>query len=214
MKLDKLSFRELDRKWFAISRKKDIKKVNKVLKQRFSDEPILGYLYIDHDNGMIIRIAGHVIKEKNDYLLEDEVIKKELTIPYDEKINFDITFLPEDVTKNIKGSTQIEIECQKFYENEAIINSRKEEILDNFRHEYYPDDVELLLVTKEDEEFLWSRLEAYSPKHKVAVCTLLSDSVYNKEYKEGIQVFSKIEEEKKDVILKIDKPTKEKNDSK
>lgn len=208
MKLDNLSFRKLDQKWIAIDRKKDIKKINKILKRDFSYEPILGYVYISHEKGIVIRIVGHVTKENNQYFLEEEVLKNKLDIVYDEKINFHITFLLEDVTKNIKGTKEVENDIKVFYENNAIIDSRKEEILDDFRHEYFPDDLEILLTTKDDEEYLWGRIDAYSPKHKVIVCTLISDSIYNEEYKEGTQVFVKVEENNKDTILKIDKPTK------
>lgn len=213
MQLDKLTFRELDQKWIAIDRKKDIKKINKRLKKKFSYEPIIGYIYIDHENGIGIRIGGHVIKENNHYSLEEEVVKEQLKIEYNEKINFHVTILNDDIASAIKGSTQIEIDCQKYYEDQAINDSRKEEILDEFRHEYYPDDLEVLLTTNKDEEFLWTRINAYSPKHKVAVCTLISDSLYNKDYKESLQVFAKIEEDGKNIILKLDKPIKQKEQS-
>ena len=208
VKLDRLSFRELDRKWIAIDRKKDIKKINKLLKEDFSYEPILGYIYIDHENGINIRIVGHVTKEKNQYYLENNIIEENLIIDYDEKINFEITFLPEEASHNIKGCDKVEEDIKKFYENEPIVTSREENILDNFRHEYFPDDVEASLVTEDDEEYLWCRLEAYSPKHQVAVCTLISSSIYDDNYKEGVQVFAKIETEEKENILKIDKLAK------
>lgn len=204
MKLNKLTFRDVDQKWVAIDSKKDIKFISKKIKHEFEESPILGYMYIDHDKGIFIKIVGNVIKDFGKYYLEEDLIDIDTSIKITDHINFDVTILENNVIESIKFTDQIINQFNELYNKKAIVESRRIENIDDFRHDDYIDDVELLLTHKNKKsERIWGRIEDCSKENLVFVCTLLGSSKYNKNYKEGTMVLVKLEQDKKETNLKI-----------
>jgi hypothetical protein len=203
MQLNKVNFRDLDRKWIIFDNKKDIKKIYKSLNLKFLDGILLGYVFISHENGIQIRILGNISKFDNNLNLNEEIVNKKLILPYEITFKYNIVKLDEDIVKKILGTSDIEYEYDCLYERVAINSSREITEIDEFRHEEYIDDVELLLNGKK-QEYLWARIEDCSKQKMIFVCSLLDSSKYNKNYKKNVLVLAKIEKNKKTNKFVID----------
>ncbi len=206
MKLLDENFRNIDRKWIAIEKYKDIKKINKALKLELDDALTLAYVYIDSEKGISFRILGNIFHEDdslhvsdnyltNDYVLNGDLIKK---------ISFQLV---NDETKKVIDNLDIiekDIDS-KYYNKASILEARGLAILDQFRHELFPDDLELYFESNKKSELIWGRTQVYSSDKNILACKLLSDSNINKDYKKDAFVFVKIVKDKKDIDIVIDK---------
>jgi hypothetical protein len=204
MKLNETSFRELDRKWIIFDRPRDIKAIYKTLKIKKEINPVLGYVYISHEDGIQIKIVGNVIKENNFYQIEEEFIDKNSDIPYSKDLKYFFTILDSKVVHKIHFTNEIEEKCSHFYQKVSILESRKIESIDALRHESYIDDVELILKKDKKQEYLWARIEDCSKDKGMFVCSLLDSSKLKKNYKEDSLVIAKVVKNKKNITLEID----------
>ncbi len=204
MQLNKVDFRDLDNKWIALAREKDIKKIYKKLKLKYDGGLVLAYSFLTHEKGIQFRIAGCITKEENSLCLENEFIEKKIIFPYKKDLKYQFSFVEKKVSAKIKGTKKIEEEIHKQQEKPSILEARKITEIDAFRHEEYVDDVELLYKGKKKDEYLWARIEDCSKKNLLFVCSLLENSTQNKNYKEGTLVLAKITKEKKNSNLVID----------
>ena len=215
MKLKKYKFRDIDNVWVLLDKEKDVKKINKLTKNKFSYDPILGVIYIDHDMGISLRILGNVYKDKNGYSFDEEFINEKVAIiRCNKKTNFNITILSDLTVSGINNTSNIKNQINLLYEKKGIVESRKMSEIDKFRHKYFPDDIQLYNVDeKGNEELVWGRIEDCSLENKVVVCNLLSDSIFNNKYKSNSLVIAKYEKKKKEenVIIKSSVRKKEKN---
>ena len=215
MKLKKYKFRDIDNVWVLFDKDKDIKKINKLTKNKFSYDPILGVIYIDHEMGISIRILGNVYKDKTGYSFSDEFIDEKISIiRCNKKINFDATILSDLTVSGINNTSNIKDQIDLFYQKKAIVESRKMTEIDDVRHKYFPDDIQLYNVDeKGNEELVWGRIEDCSLENNVVVCNLLSDSIFNEKYVSNSLVIAKVEKKKKEtnVVIKSTVRKKEKN---
>ena len=164
MKLFDCDFRELDRKWIAVSKWKDIKRIGKKYKLELVD--ILSKIKFQMiDNSLL------------NHLKEKEMIEQKINVAY--------------------------------YQDENILNARNVDIIDEWRHETNPDDIELILITDKKEEFIWGKLELFSKDR--LICRLLDDSKYNNHYKKGETVLASIVKNKKDADIIIQYLVEKKN---
>jgi hypothetical protein len=199
-----MKFRELDRTWIAFDKKKEIKKIAKMLKFHYEDGILLGYSYISHEEGLKIKIAGFIVKEDQFYFLDSEILHKDLTISFHKKLNYHVVKVPEGVTDKIQDTKIIENDVANYYQKASLIEARKLENIDEFRDEVFIDDIEILLKNKKKEEYLWGRIEDCSTQNMIFVCSLLEDSKINPKYKKDTLVLVKMEGKKKDFELVID----------
>lgn len=204
MNLGELNFREFDRKWIVFDKKKDIQKICKKLKLKDKEGLFLGYVYISHEDGLQIKIAGNIIKIGDEYSLNQDMIYKKTSIPFSKGLKYHIMPVSENIIKNIKFTDQIEYHFESNYQKMSILESRKIENIDSYRHEAFIDDVELILNINNKKEYLWARIEDCSSKNLVFVCSLLDSSKYNKKYKENTLVLAKLQENDKTIDFVID----------
>lgn len=204
MILGKTEFRKLDQKWIAFDNPKDIKKICKKLKLNLPEGILLGYGYINHNEGLKIKIAGVISKENDVYSIDQELIFKKSSILFSNKLKYKITFVDDAIIDKIEHTDQLKIHFESYYQKKAIIESRKIAEIDQFRHETFIDDVELTLNTGKNSEVLWARIEDCSPQNNVFVCSLLEKSDYNKKYKENTLVLAKVVNGKKHKDFVID----------
>lgn len=204
MNLGKIKFREFDRKWIAFDKEKDVKKIAKRLKLENNEGLFLGYIYISHEDGIMIKIVGNIIKFENRYLLDEELLSKDTSIPFSKSLKYHIIPVEENIIKKIKYNDEIENQFYDLYDKNSILASRKIKSIDEFRHESYIDDVELTLKTNKKEEYLWARIEDCSKDNLVFVCSLLDNSKYNKKYKKDTLVLAKLKNEGKNVDFIIE----------
>ncbi len=204
MNLSDINFREIDRKWIVFDRSKDIKSIYKNLKIKADINPVIGYVYISHEDGLQIKIVGNVIKEDNNYELDEQFIYKDTSISYSKDLKYHFTILEDKIIKKIKYANKIIEQIEPLYEKNSIVESRKIENIDSFRHEVYIDDVELVLKKDKKPEYLWARIEDCSKNNLVFVCSLLDSSKKRKNYKENTLVIAKLVENKKTIDFEID----------
>ena len=199
------SFRNIDQKWIAIEKSKDINKLNKQFKLELDDNLILAYLYIDHNNGLAARLIGNIYNEDNTLSIDDKFLTEDIIIYSDilKKIKFDIV---EDNTKNaILNTDVIENDVKiKYYNKPSIIESRSLNDIDEFRHDFFPDDLELYFERNKKSELIWGRIEVYSKEKGILACKLLNDSKIDENYKKDAYVFVKIIKDKNDIDVVID----------
>lgn len=208
MKVASYSFRDLDKKWVLIENKKQIKKLVKNLKLEKTNDPLIGYFYIDQNEGFCLKVLGNIFKDEKDNLsLDDDYIYEDKIINYAKILNYVITILDNNITNYIKGikavegSTGLIVDDKlKLRETRVITN------IDSFRNNAYPDDVQVLLYSKDgDEEFLWANIEGIM-KDEVFICKLLTSSENSKEHSEGTLVgvkFKKSEKEDEEDSLEV-----------
>ena len=167
------NFREYDRKFVKVTNlSNDLKKSLKIEKLQ---EPIYGILYIDIECGVSLRILGD---EKTE--IKDEGIM--LRCDAFDKINFEIfegTDFLKDVLKN---------QINKFYYDKKLDDLLKDKVLDDFRHESFPNDVLAILPNDNNPEKMWVRLVAKTDQENLYVAELLDDSFVNKDYTTGKKV--------------------------
>lgn len=204
MNLGEINFREFDQKWIVFDKKKDIKKICKNLKLEDSEGLFLGYVYISHEDGMQIKIAGNIIKDDDEYSLNQDMIYKKTSIPFSKNLKYHVMPVSKNIIKNIKYTDQIEYHFESHYQKKSILEARKIENIDSYRHETYIDDVELVLNSKKKKEYLWARIEDCSKENLIFVCSLLDKSKYNKNYKENTLVLAKLVPNNKTIDFVID----------
>ena len=152
----------LDRKWFLIENYREIKKLNKLFKFKKSKYPVVGYSYIDHDEGLSMRIIGNIKYINKELMLDkDEIDKRIDIIRYSEMEKLNVREIETDVLRKIKYIDDVEEEMDKFYDNNTVLELRKEHILDEYRDKINPDDVQFLIVSKlyPNGEIIWGKLE-------------------------------------------------------
>ena len=176
MKLFDCDFRELDRKWIAVSKWKDIKRIGKKYKLELVDALI--YLYIDHEKGICGYLIGNLYHDSKNLLQIEEDYMEHMIILEDDilsKIKFQI--IDNSLLNHLKEKEMIEQKINvAYYQDENILNARNVDIIDEWRHETNPDDIELILITDKKEEFIWGKLELFSKDR--LICRLLDDSKY------------------------------------
>ena len=204
MQLNKMNFRDFDRKWIVFDREKEIRKIYKKKKQKYKEGILLVYSFISHEDGIQFRILGNIIEENNLLYLEEEIRNKNLTFSYEYAQKYHVTSIDDSIIQKIIGTSEIEKEYDSYYQKNSIIEARKITEIDSFRHEEYVDDVELLHEWAKEKEYLWARIEDCSKKNLLFVCTLLETSKKNKNYKEGTLVLAKLEQRKKEIVFVTD----------
>lgn len=208
MKVCEYSFRELDKRWVGIESKKECKKIMKKLKLKKLQSPIFGYFYIDKEFGVVLRIVGNIEKDGRNKLYLDErlLFDNKLILEYDFIEKFEIKILDENISKVLEGSSVLENKLDIHYKNvNNFLDTRKLTELDPFRNIQFPDDVQALLVNKDDNpnELIWCRIEGIMDvKPDVLICKLLGSSYYNDDYYENAMVGIKyfVDEDKLKIV--------------
>lgn len=155
MKIINSNFRDYDRKYVLCKDKDIIKNLDIKL-----SVPFIGYLYIDHINGISLRLVG----DKNNKLIEG--------IPYIFRYDDikDIDF--EIVNNNIEEFDKL---MDNYYKDKEIIDVREIEEIDKFRLNSNPDIIEIEIEDKSKREKLWGRVIGYKQDSGI-VCLLINDS--------------------------------------
>jgi len=129
--------------------------------------------FIDHDKGIQFRILGNVVIEDNKTMIENHFIEKEIVVSYDFMEEIDVKEVPEVNSAGIEGTQKVKISVAELYSNKSLLKSRENSILDQYRDIRLVDDVQFLLLNKEDQqENVWARIEA-EEENGMLLCTLL-----------------------------------------
>ncbi len=201
MKISEINFRDVDHKWIGIENKKNCKKIAKMLKNKELIAPIFGYFYIDEDYGITLKVVGNIEVDGHKKLYINALfLDEDYIIDYDfmNKIKLEFEILDDiDISSNIEGAHIIENKLQ--YKNiNNILETRSNNVLDKFRDDKYPDDIEVELEHKEDEivEHLWVTIEGImDTRPDLMICKLNNSSEYDDSFKEGEYVAVKYYED-------------------
>lgn len=213
MLVTNLSFRDLDKKWVLIENKKQIKKLVKKLKIAKTKDPLIAYFFVDQEDGFCMKVIGNVFKDEKDNLfLEDDYIYEDKHINYAEILKYELTILDNKITNYIKGIKSVEGSTGFIIDDKLKLKeTRVMTNIDPFRNDAYPDDIEVLLKVKEDEEYLWARIEGVM-REDVLICRLLTGSELSPEkHAEGELIgvqYKKDEENETLEIVGLLKPKK------
>lgn len=191
MKVKDLNFRDIDRHFFFIEDLNHVKKIYKKLHIKDNINPILVSGYINHETGIQFRILGNIIIDDNITKIEEKFIKKEFTIPYDFFEDIEIKEVPLNIITNIKGIASTQEDVSQFYSNEALLKSRENTLLDNFRDLRLIDDVQFLLLNKDEkQENVWARIDS-EEENGMIKCTLIDKTKKVFGLKNGSKIYIK-----------------------
>lgn len=175
-----LTFRELDKKWFLLEKKKDIKRMNKLFHLKNNKFPLLVYTYIDHEFGISLRVIGTIEVDSGNASLNKKFIDNKLDIVrYSEMENLELSLINEEIVKKIQYTDQVEEEMDGYYAPYlSMMKTREQKELDEYRDPIQPDNVQFLIIDREyQKEFLEGRIEEYDSEKEYYICTLLDDPI-------------------------------------
>ena len=155
MKIINSNFRDYDRKYVLCKDKDIIKNLDIKL-----SVPFIGYLYIDHINGISLRLVG----DENNKLIEG--------IPYIFRYD-DIKDIDFEIVDN--KIEEFDSLMDNYYKDKEIIDVRNIEEIDKFRLNSNPDIVEIEIEDNSKKEKLWARVIGYKQDSGI-VCLLINDS--------------------------------------
>lgn len=195
-------FRDLDNRWVFIDDKKSIKRLIRRLKFKRGKDPLIAYFYVDKEDGLVLKLLGHVLKNHKDKLeLDDAYVNEDYIINYEDILDLKIRILDTSITNYISGLKTIETAANIIPDDKLKLKeTRVITDIDEFRNDAYPDDVEVLLEFEGNEEFLWVTIEGIM-SNDIFICSIITPSIYSDAHKEGVLVG--VEYLKEENILKI-----------
>lgn len=180
MKLYDYDFREYERKFVIVSKTgnllKELKKKPFITEDNESidlndlKEPFYGYIFIDNEEGITLRILG------NDKTQRKYAKDVELLIRYNAFRDADFEYIiPEELDYSYDIINEYD---ELFYENESLLNVRGKEELDDLRDEENPDILEVSIhYDNGDSEYLDAlTVESFEEEETIIVAKLLEDS--------------------------------------
>ena len=153
MKLKEFNFRDLDKKIILLNDKNLISNTDITI-------PYYGIIYIDHNNGISLRIVND---NNNSYIVGEGYIFR-----YKDIENIDIEF-----KDNINDKNLIDMWVNNYYKDEDIIKTRDLKQLDKFRLESNPDIINITFTKDNKEEKVWSKIIGYTDEG--IVCSLINN---------------------------------------
>ena len=175
MKLRDHHFRDYEKKFVKVSNSGNV-----LAKMGAADvrEPFIGYMYVDNNRGVTLRLLGNTENEAHEKYIKEKVS----VVRYDLIEDFDIEIMEEEIP-----SFEIIRENTDEHYGEAHIEKVRDRIeIDNLRSRAYPDDVEIVIPYKEGYvEKMWVRSYDYIVKENIYIFSLLKDSCYDESLKKG-----------------------------
>ena len=194
------NFRDLYLKYVEVSNVSD--EIKSGLDIEDLEEPYLGFLYVDHEFGVTLRIYGN----RTNYIDTDALLVRSAGFG-----DMDFKLIDEKLID--KDGTKIDA-IRNYYIDEELERIRNDKKLDNFRHSDFPDDVLVVLPADTAFENLWVRLEFRADQDDIYFGKLLHSSEVLDAYQVGkdvaVQYFKDLEKDKEVLVLRgLLKDTKE-----
>lgn len=184
MKINNLSFRDIDRKWFCIENKEQIKKICKKLWLDKTDKPLLLYAFIEYEKGIRMRIVGNIYFENN-LEIDKEFLEYDEFIDYDFFKEFDFIKIDDNIVSNIKYTKEIEEQMNKYYSNQDLIETRNIENIDNCRDKIIIDRINFLLINKNIKQENVNGIIVGLNENKDIICKILDKPKKDFKLKKG-----------------------------
>lgn len=186
-------FRDLYLKYVEVSNVSD--EIKSGLDIEDLTEPYFGFVYIDHEYGLTLRIFGNA----TNYIDTDELlVRSEGFGDMNFKVIDESLLAPTEEKKERLDRTK------SYYIDEELERVRQDKKLDSFRHSDFIDDVKVILPAEAGFETLWVRLEFRADQDDIYFGKLLNSSELLDAYKVGLNVavqYFKDYEKDKDVLV-------------
>jgi len=143
------------------------------LLQGYEGENLIGYTYIDHEQGITLEILKLFTENNEDFIATKDFVadRSRAILRFEQfsQMNFEIAN-----TEYIK-SLETEIPGYlKDYQRKDLEFFRTEKAYDKFRTPGFPDDIQILLIdNKNSPELIWARVESYNNESKTGISTLI-----------------------------------------
>lgn len=160
-----VNFREIERQFVYVRAPELLKTYEDLYQISKNDDGFFGLGYVDHEAGLTVRIIAPAHIEANQLVVGGDN-KEVMSLLRVEAIEED-SFCPIDIEEIDLGLYGVYAEqAMSYYEGcEGAVEVRGIEILDQFRHPYYPDDVEIHFIGEKIEtENMWLRLTRVEDK--------------------------------------------------
>jgi len=154
--------------------------------QDFKDVPLLGYVYIDHDAGISLKVEGFYLSSPEPDP-KIETISKFVRDSVSLKFRFDVIRMLDihilDEHERNRLSLPVSPDWLQFYESPELNVVRNNASLDRYRAEGFFDDVFAIIPSKgilfnegagDTPEIVWVRLESYSDREDLFKGILLN----------------------------------------
>lgn len=134
--------------------------------------PFIGYLFIDKEDGVCVRIIGN---KDNKELIKRLITEDNIAINCDYFDNLEFKLLEEEIE-----TFDLEKQMDEYYDDKELLELRNIKELDNLRGIYYPDDILLTLEFEDgDNEYIWGKLDGYIADVDKYIVYLLESSKYD-----------------------------------
>lgn len=190
-KIQDYSFRNIDKKLVTVKSMTDDFDNFGIKELR---NPFIGYVYIDPNSGLNIRVVGN---EDNKNLIKKLCTKECILIRNDMFKYYDIELYDKDL-----DTYELEEQMKSYYDNN-FVEMRKHKELDSLRNSLYPDDVKVLIPFKDKQEILWGRLLDYDAKNKFYIVSLLNNSYMDEELRVGTVIMCSLQKTEDNFLILV-----------
>ena len=193
MDFKNLDFRKCENKWYIIKDKEEVEILDEITKNKQDGDMYVGYIYIDHYQGLSMFLLGKCKIENNKLTFSTKLEKltensfamtNNIICSFDNfrVYNIDNISIQEDIKDVVEEFIYNEFYSEIDKKKHFILDYRKDVLEDVNRANQYPDSISFLL-TKEglENELIWGRVEGYHKGDKEVRAVLLDDP-FEKKY--------------------------------
>lgn len=160
----------------------------------YEGDNILGYIYIDHEEGITLDILKLFSENNGEFEIKKDLIKDKsrAILRFAQFTNIDFSIA------DIETLTKLETELPdyiKSYERMDLIDFRKEEKFKKFTAPGFPDDLQILLIkqnSKNKPEQIWGKVEEYDAIEKIGRAKLMVQPFQNLGINKGEKILFKL----------------------
>ena len=158
-----IGFRGMYHRFWAMDIKDTVRKTCSEFPDFEKADCVLLYGYIDHNAGITMEVIACGHKDNDVFSFYDAPADRRgsIRIGANETL-YDLNGIFDELKARYKDKIEV---LDSYKANSELMETREITLLDASRHEYYPDDIQLYLKTKEDNiEACWVRIEGMSDK--------------------------------------------------
>ncbi|WP_027381281.1 hypothetical protein [Chryseobacterium daeguense] len=145
----------------------------------YNGENLIGYTYIDHEEGITLDILKLFTEDNGDFNISKdlEADKSRAIIRFEDFYETDFQLAEDEMVKKLGARIPAYLES---YRRDDLKSFREEKDYDKFRTPGFPDDIQIFLINnKNTPELIWARVENYNPETKIGVSKLIVEPHQN-----------------------------------
>lgn len=139
----------------------------------YEGENLIGYTYIDHEQGITLEILKLFTENNSEYIINKDLIndKSRAFLRFEHFSETDFQISDQETANEL----QIKIpDYLKVYERKDLESFRTDKDYDKFRTLGFPDDIQILLINNKNKpELIWARVEDYDRENKIGSSKLI-----------------------------------------